>query len=198
MTVFGEVPAPAVQLATADPEGWAANVAAVIEQHLQARNLFPISQEPPIVGIADALLGVRPIRGAADYAPGAVRLAKFADAVNRANRQVYAYATECLDARRAVLVDWNRRSVDMVLGSEEWAATVAECAVVAAEAEGAEWRLARYERGLRRAIKEAEAALDNVDTEYIERLTKEIEAAGQEYSMPPETPVSSEFETRET
>lgn len=28
MTVFGEVPAPAVQLAIADPEGWAANVAA--------------------------------------------------------------------------------------------------------------------------------------------------------------------------
>lgn len=201
---FGPSAPPAVRPVVTDPVAWAASAATLIKEHVQARGRLPIFQEPPIVGMVGALLGVLPLREAAYailsamnmpnsprdvYAPGAVGLAGFADAVNRANRKVYEYATECWYARRAVVVDWNR---DVVTGSEEWAAGVAVCAVVVAEAEAAECRLARYERGLRRVTEAAEAALGNMDLESIKRLTGEIEAAGQEYSMPPET-VSSEF-----
>ncbi|MGD9622223.1 MAG: hypothetical protein AB7G47_19545 [Mycolicibacterium sp.] len=205
MSVFGpdvDEP-PAVRPVITDAAAWAADVAGLISEHMKARQRLPVGCEPPLVGLAGALLGVRPVGEAASVIVSAMNLpqppraytaassvvAGFAAAVNRARSAVYDYTENCLFARRSVLIDWGQRGPDpLVQGSDEWETAVGECGIAVAEAESSERRLSIFEQGMLRAIESAEkaAAADDVDVAAIERLTRDVEDAGRRHSRPPE------------
>lgn len=180
---------------TGDLPAWAAAMNTAISDYLRARAGAPCRVEPPLVGIAGAMLGVAPLLDVINavlmamatpvpppkLGPVEGPLERFAEAVDQARDAVCEYSTECWVARRKLLVAWSKRAESILVGSPEWERAVAEISVVVAEAEGAELRWTVFDEGIRQAIAEVEGgiAVDELDA-----LIVEIEAAGMRHSAP--------------
>lgn len=194
-----DVPPPPVAPTVSSTEAAVADVAAALACYLDERLRMPVARENPgIVRIAGALLGVRPLRESTTaialsmmlprwrppYEPSASALYGFAEVVNRAQRRVYAYAENCWGAGRVVALEWGQRADKVAAGSEEWEQAIADLRVVVAEAAHAECRYAIFDAGMDKAVEAAETAVEQGHWDLVPVVIEAVEAAGIRHSQP--------------